>query len=371
MRLYGEWKRVVLVTTLITAVLCLNYFTLYGGGYQHAFYRMLFYLPLFLGSFWFGIKGALYITISVMVLYVPYVMDHWHGFSLEDFHEILEGVLFLVIALTLGVLVKWDRKRQKAVLETTSLAAIGRAVFEVAHDMKTPLMAIGGFATQVSRELGQDDPKQKKLNVVIQETARLEAMIREMLDFGRPLEMRIKEANLNDLVRESIGVVRPITENTGVELKTDLEGSLPLLLVDAQKVKQVLLNLLTNALEVSPGGSSIIVKTVKDHDWVKLLVIDSGLGIDEKDGKNIFKPFFTKKGRGTGLGLPIVKKIVEAHEGDVCFDPNVEKGVTFTVRFPVRPVGGSEARSITQPALLARGSGMLTRSFTGALSKEE
>ncbi len=355
MRHYGEWKRVVLVTTLITAVLCLNYFTLYRGGYRHAFYRMLFYLPLLLGSFWFGIKGALYITISVMVLYVPYVMDHWHGFSLEDFHEILEGVLFMVIALTLGVLVEREKRRQEALLEATSLAAIGTAVSEVAHDMKTPLMAIGGFATQVSRELGQDDPKQKKLNVVIQETARLEAMIREMLDFGGPLEMRVKEANLNDLVRETIGVFRPITEDTGVELETDLESSLPFLLVDAQKVKQVLLNLLTNALEVSPGGSSIIVKTVKDHDWVKLLVIDSGPGIDKEDGKNIFKPFFTKKSRGTGLGLPVVKKIMEGHEGDVCFDPNAEKGVTFTVRFPVPTVWGSEARSISQPAVLAGG----------------
>jgi len=156
---HKEWKRVVLITTLIAGVLCLNYFTLYRMTYEHAFYRVLSYVPLILGSFWFGIRGALTIAIGMILLFFPYGMAHWHGFSLEDFHEILEGALYLAIALILGVLVERERKKHRALVEAESLAAVGRAVSEVAHDMKTPLMAIGGFAAQVDRALEGEDPK--------------------------------------------------------------------------------------------------------------------------------------------------------------------------------------------------------------------
>jgi signal transduction histidine kinase len=332
---HAEWKRVVLIITLIGVVLCLNYFTFYRMTYEHAFYRVLSYIPLILGTFWFGIKGAIAISAAMILLFFPYVMVHWHGFSLEDFHEILEGFLYLAIALILGVLVERERKKHRALVEVERLAATGRTALELAHDMKTPLMAIGGFTTQVARALDGDDPKQKKLRVVIQETGRLESMVREMLDFGKPMEMQLKETDLNGLVRETIEVVRPVAENTRVMLETDLDRSLPLFMADALKVKQVLFNLITNALETSSGGASVLIRTTEDRHWVKLHVIDSGSGIAEEDGENIFKPFFTKKKRGTGLGLPIVKKIVEAHGGKVFFHPNQGKGVTFTVMFPV------------------------------------
>ena len=332
---HKEWKRVALISTLVAGMLCLNYFTVYRMAYAHALYRVLFYFPLVVGTFWFGIRGAVSISTCVILLFLPYVMEHWHAFSLEDFHEILEGVLFVVIALTLGVLVERERKRHKALLEASSLAAVGRAISEVAHDMKTPLMAIGGFATQVSRKLDQDDPSQKKLKLVIQEAGQLENMVREMLDFGRPIEMQFKETDLNGLVRETIEVLRPVAENTGVVLKADLDLSLPLFMADAQRVKQVLFNLTTNALEASPKGASVLIRTTEDSHWVKLHVIDSGPGIAEENGESIFKPFFTKKKRGTGLGLPIVKKIVEAHSGQIFFHPNQEKGVIFTAKFPI------------------------------------
>lgn len=315
MAYHEDWKRVALITTLVAGVLCLNYFTFYRMTYEHAFYRVLSYIPLILGSFWFGIKGAIAIAMAMILLFFPYVMVHWHGFSLEDFHEILEGCLYLAIALILGVLVERERKKHRALVRAESLAAVGRAVLELAHDMKTPLMAIGGFTTQISRALDGDDPKQKKLRVVIQETGRLEKMVREMLDFGKPAELQLKATNLNDLVREVTDTIRPVAEKAQVVLDTDLDLLLCPLMLDGPKVKQALLNLAMNALEASPSGEHVIIKTVVDHHGVNLHVIDGGPGIDREDVENIFKPFFTKKSKGTGLGLPIVKKIVQAQIG--------------------------------------------------------
>ena len=329
------WKRVILIVLMIIALTGLNYLTYYGLGYEHAFYRILLYIPLVLGGFWFGLRGAVTIAMGTMVLFLPYSMAHWHGFSLEDFHEILEGCLYLAISIILGVLVERERKKHRALVETESLAAVGRAVSDVAHDMKAPLMSIGGFATQVSRALDAEDPKQPKLHVIIEETARLETMVREMLDFGKPTELQLIKTDLNDLALEVAEGVRPVAEKAQVVIDTDLDPLLCPLMLDRPKIKQAMLNLVVNALEASPAGEHVLIKTAGNPQVVDFFVMDCGTGIDLEDTEKIFEPFFTKKSKGTGLGLSIVKKIVEAHSGKILCHPNQEKGVTFTARFPI------------------------------------
>jgi two-component system sensor histidine kinase HydH len=326
--------KAVVIGLMIGGILCLHYLTLPHMRYHHAVYRMLFYLPLVLGSLWFGLKGALFVSVSVSILYFPHLMVQWQGFSLENFHKLLEGVLYIVIGVIVGSLVEKERKKHRALLRADSLAAVGKAVSEVAHDMKTPLMAIGGFANQISGKLGQDDPNRKKLDVVIQETARLESMVEKMLDFGRPLELQPTKTSLNELVQESIEVAQPMAREGGVELKADLEPSLPALFVDIPRGKQVFLNLITNAVQASSAGEHVTVRTRHAENGVAAEVIDRGCGIKEQDRQSVFHPFFSTKKGGAGLGLSIVKKIVEAHGGQVSFHTSRQEGVTFVVRLP-------------------------------------
>jgi len=294
-------------------------------------------MPLVLGSLWFGMKGAVYISLSVSVLFFPHAIRQWQGFSLDDFHRLSEGALYIVIALILGSLVERERKKQRALVRVRSLAAVGKAVSEIAHDMKTPLMAIGGFAEQVSKKLEPDNPDRKKLGLVIQEVAHLESMVREMLDFGKPVELQFAEIDFNELVSESVRVAQPMAKENGVGLETDLAPSLPSVVLDEPRVKQVLLNLITNAIQASTAGEHVRVCTRLNSLGVVLEIVDHGGGIAKEYRESIFHPFFSTKRGGTGLGLGIVKKIVEAHGGDVSFRANQEKGVTFTVRLPLRP----------------------------------
>jgi signal transduction histidine kinase len=276
-------------------------------------------------------KGAMYVCGSVSVLFLPHAIAQWRGFSFDDFNRLLEGVLYIIIAFILGFLVEKERKKHRALLRAESLAAVGKTVSEIAHDMKTPLMAIGGFARQVSRKLGKGDPNHKKLDIIIEETNRLESMVREMLDFGKPLKLQLMETNLNELVLDSINIAQPLARKAEVALKTDLAASLPALTLDVPRVKQMLLNLITNAVQASPEGEHVQVRTHPGNSGVMLEVVDKGHGI----AKEHFHPFFSTKKGGTGLGLGIVKKIIETHGGEISFHSNVEKGVTFTVRFPM------------------------------------
>jgi signal transduction histidine kinase len=329
-----RWVKIAVISVMVVIILSLDYFTGHGNMYLHSLYRMLSYLPLILGTFWFGMRGAVAVSVAVSVLFLPFVALHWEGFSWLDFERLLEVVLYVVIALILGSLVKKERAEHRARLENTRLAAVGKAVSEIAHDMKSPLMTIGGFVKQVSSTMQADGKARKKLDLVVQETSRLESMVREMLEFGRPLQLETEMGNLNALAGECAELGGPMAEDHGVEILTELDPDLPSQPLDREKIKQVIMNLITNAVQASPSGKTVWVKTREQRDGIVLDVSDCGCGIPAGDREKVFDPFFSTKKEGTGLGLPIVKKIVEAHGGDISVHSNPEEGVTFSVRLP-------------------------------------
>lgn len=190
-----KWLKLSLIAMPLGAILLLHYLTFDNMRYEHAVHRMLFYLPLVLGSVWFGLKGALSVSAAVMVCNLPYAILSWQGLTPEDFDLLLQAVLFVIVGILLGLLVERERAKHKALIQAESLAAVGRAVSEIAHDMKTPLMAIGGFTSQVLRCLSPDDPKYSKLEIAVRRTARLEGMAGHITQHsGGP---KLKNSSLN------------------------------------------------------------------------------------------------------------------------------------------------------------------------------
>jgi two-component system, NtrC family, sensor histidine kinase HydH len=328
------WFRVGMIAGLLVGISSLHYVTPAPRIEHHSVHRMLYYLPLVLACFWFGIKGAVAVSVTAILLYLAFAFKHWDA-SFYDFDTFLQGSLYVFVALILGFLAERERKEHAARLEADRLAAIGRAVSEIAHDMKSPLMAIGGFVNQVSRKMSGDEASQKKLQVVIQETVRLEGMVKDMLEFGKPMELAPSRVSLNDLVKETVEISKPIAAKAGVELKTELDKSVPILELDASRLKQVFMNLIVNAIQASASGEEIRVRTRRSKRRAFVEIEDCGCGISEEEREKVFQPFFSTKKQGTGLGLAIVKKIVEAHGGRITFHPNKNMGTTFVVALPL------------------------------------
>ena len=327
-------SKIAIIVALITMIFILHYSTINRDIIKHEVYRMLFYLPLILGSFWFGLKGAIAVSSAVIIIYIPYAYLQWGKYA-QDFHILLEGGLYFCLALILGYLSEKEKREQAARLKAERLAAIGRAVAEIAHDMKSPLMAIGGFVNQVTKRFQPGEKEREKLDIVIRETSRLESMVNDMLDFGHPMELQKNRENINDLADECVDISQPIAESYKVEIFTEFDTGLPLVFIDRNRIKQVIINLITNALQASPPGEKVLVKTGFGENVILMEISDYGKGIEKENLEKIFQPFYSTKKSGTGLGLAIVKKIIDAHGGIVSVRSNHDKGVTFSLRLPV------------------------------------
>jgi two-component system, NtrC family, sensor histidine kinase HydH len=324
------------IAVMLGAILAVHYFTYLAHGnmrYEHSIHRMLFYLPLVLGSVWFGLKGALCVAAAVIVCNLPYAILSWEGLTPEDFDILLQAMLLVIVGILLGFLVEKERAKHKALVQAESLAAVGRAVSEIAHDMKSPLIAIGGFTSQVLRSLSPGDPNCRRLEAAVSQTARLEGMVREMLYFGRPLELNRTKVDLNEVVKDALELSQPLAAQERVNLKAELDARGLELMLDETRVSQVLLNLISNAIQASESGEEVCVRTKRDHRAVFLEVSDSGCGIAAEDRAKIFQPFFSTRKDGTGLGLAASKKVIDAHGGKIGFYENSPKGTTFAVRF--------------------------------------
>lgn len=327
--------RMALIGFMVLGISFLHYDTGISRHHYHIFYRELYFVPVVLAGSWFGLRGALLISLSVTTFFLPYTLMTWEAFSTDDFTKVIVLLLYNTVGVILGVLKDRERAGHRRLLEAEGLASMGQALAAVAHDLKTPLIAIGGYTRLVQKKLGRDDSSYEKLGVVINETARLEAMVKDMLDFSRPLRIERSKVDLNEIVKESIAIVEETTKIKDVKVETRLSNGLPAVSIDAPRMKQVFLNLLLNAIEASPEREIVTVKTCLEDSHIRIDVADNGCGIPPAETDKIFTPFFTMKKGGTGLGLPIAKKIVHAHKGSLEVFDGARKGTTFEVSIPI------------------------------------
>ena len=180
----SQKTKALLIVILVPGISLLHYLTDHSQHHYHVFIGELNFLPIVLAGFWFGLRGALATSFGVTACHIPFVYWHWQCFSPVDFDRMLSLALYISLAAFIGVLKDRETVAHERLLKDKSLFAMARSLAAVAHDMKTPLIAIGGLAQRLQKKFNNDDPDRKKLDMIIRETERLEKMMQNMLDCG-------------------------------------------------------------------------------------------------------------------------------------------------------------------------------------------
>ena len=234
-----------------------------------------------------------------------------------------------------------ERQRLRERLdEARQLAALGAFAAAIAHDIRTPLTSVQ-MNVQILRgkvDLPPDD--MEHFDIALEELRRLDGHVRELLDYAKPLQLRREPVDLRELADDAARTAAAVLDQRGLVLARDHAPALPPVPVDAQRVRQVVWNLIDNAAKASPTGATIELRTRAHGDRVAIDVVDRGAGIAAADLPRIFEPFFTTRPDGTGLGLAICQKVVRAHGGEIVVRSQPASGSTFSVVLPtVAPPG--------------------------------
>ena len=228
-----------------------------------------------------------------------------------------------------------NKEMEDRVVQSERLAAVGNTVTHIAHEIKNPLLIIGGFARQLLRVPGLDDKARQKLTIMAEEVSNLEKMVAEMRDFVRRPPAVRQPGRLETPLSEALALFQDTFSENHIKVKRVEETPLPELNFDAKQILQVLINLFKNALEAMPRGGEITVTTRARGGSVEVVVADTGEGMPPEVAANIFQPYFTTKAKGTGLGLAISQNIVQEHGGALTVESTPGRGTAFTLRLPL------------------------------------
>jgi len=237
---------------------------------------------------------------------------------------------------------------QEQVIASEKLAALGQMASVVGHELRNPLAVMNNSVYFIKTKLmaaageaGLDPKIEKYLKMIESEITKSNTIIRDILDFSRNRALITKMVMFDELVTQAI---ERITFPPGVGLKKELQLGTTEIPVDEDEIRQVLVNLMENACQAMVSGGMLTVGTKTYGDSVELTISDTGCGIPQEHAAKIFAPFFTTKSRGTGLGLAVVKKIIDRHQGVIKVDSKVGEGTRFTIRLPLAKKGDVHAR---------------------------
>ncbi len=234
-----------------------------------------------------------------------------------------------------------QKEAEARLIQAAKLAAVGEMAAGVAHELNNPLTTVVGFTELALEDLPPELPARDDLELVLKEARRARSVVRRLLDFARQGETSRIRADLNEIVDDVMVLTKHLLHTSRVQPEIRLKKSLPWVLVDRNQIKQVVINLVNNALYAMPDGGRLVVETDVQsryrRRWLSLSVRDTGVGIPPENLSRIFEPFFTTRGGrgGTGLGLSVTYGIVTDHGGMIEVESEVDAGATFIVWLPL------------------------------------
>jgi signal transduction histidine kinase len=367
--------RIVLLAVFVAAISVLHYITPLTLPMLHDIYQRLYYIPIILAAFWFGLRGGVGCALIVSIVYAPHVFFQWGEHVAMELEKYLEIILYNVVGSITGLLSQRERMRASQLQQTAlgleksyqklsrqseritemetqlrkaeRLSTIGELAAVLAHEIRNPLGSIQGTAEILKDDFQPGDRKYEFLEIMVKESKRLNNVVEDFLRLARPQPVLIGECDLLEELNNVISLVSSEARKRSVTLECRVD-QLPAIEGDPEKLRQAFLNIILNGLQASaPGGSVIITARAEGqesagHAWLELSFADAGAGIAPAEAEKIFEPFFTTKDGGTGLGLAITRKIIEGHGGTITVQSEPGQGAVFHIRLPVKRVGMGE-----------------------------
>jgi two-component system NtrC family sensor kinase len=317
----------------------------FTDAYLHDLHRILFVLPVIYAALTFRVWGALGTSFAFLLVVLP------RTFCSPYADPLLRPLIFVLFTALVGVLtaVLMDRideereivRRLKATQEqlvhAEKLASLGQLSASIAHEINNPLAGVLTYTKLLAKKISGDTLEKGTaldyLSKMESEVGRCSRIIRNLLDFSRQSEPRFKLIDVNLVLEQVLAMVGHQAQLQNVDVVRELSPSLPEVMADFDKLQQVFTNLTLNAIQAMSGGGKLTLRTSVANSQVRIDVQDTGCGISKENLSKLFTPFFTtkEKGSGVGLGLAVVRGIIERHKGEIKVQSEVGKGTTFSV----------------------------------------
>jgi signal transduction histidine kinase len=220
-------------------------------------------------------------------------------------------------------------------IRSEKLAAVGEMSATVAHGLRNPLVSIGGFARRLLKKGQADEASLKYLQIIVDETDRLELILSELLDFVRPRKLELASVYLGSVIEDALKGFAQEFARHGIRIESSLHPGIPAIDLDTGQFRHVLQNLFHNSIDAMQRGGVLHVSTDLEDGQAKISIADTGAGIDDGDVEKVFHPFYTSKPSSTGLGLAVCNQIIAIHGGHIKLQRRLPRGVVFDIYLPL------------------------------------
>ncbi len=353
---YQLMTKLVILGATIALISLLHYHTRTQHMLLHLLLQRSYYIPILVAALWFGWRGGILAAAVVAMIYAPYVFEVWSknlAFAQAAYSEM---IMFPVIGSVTGVLADIEKRERKKVAHTAQqlaeanvrlqasfeqlrradrLSALGELSAGIAHEVRNPLGSIEGAIQILGRTNLADETRKEFSDLAQTELNRLKAVVTNFLEFARPQRPQQRAINPASILESVTHLASETAKMAGVSINIDLPDDIPSVMLDPEQIKQVMLNLVINAIQATPPRGNVTLRARIKGKTLALEVEDEGKGIPQENLERIFDPFFTTRADGTGLGLSIAHSIVRQHKGAIEVSRNKGKGMTFAVQLPL------------------------------------
>jgi signal transduction histidine kinase len=298
----------------------------------HIVLEELYYIPILLGALIFGLKGALITYFFVSLLYLPYFFGQWAIGFLGVVDRILHLLFTGGFAFMAGYLIERDKKIMKKQEKDRYLTGLGQGAATIVHDLKNPLITIQSYAQRLQK--GKGDSR-TGLQIIVDSTSKMDEIITDVLNFAKPFHLETKEEDIRKIVEQAAAWCKPKAEALRISLYCECPTEPVTISIDGLRLQRVLTNLIANAIEASHEGQEVRLTLKKNDEKLLIQIQDQGAGMDRETLENIFIPFFSKKIQGTGLGMAITKKVIDAHQGKIFIASQPDRGTEVLIELPL------------------------------------